>query len=69
MPRKQTPSAKLKAWQAVDRLFAKWDAEGWPEYEPDYDELSDRPTLSTLEAHDAKYTDAAQLAAWRQERG
>ena len=69
MPRKRTESAKLKAWRAVDRLLAKWDAEGWPEYDPDYDELSDRPTLSTLEAHDVQYVDSQQLAQWRQERG
>jgi len=58
----KTPSAKLKAWVALEKLFNELDAKGWPDDEAD--EL-DRPTLSAIDTH---YTDCAQLAQWRRER-
>ncbi len=56
--------------QLASKLRDDWFkpfADAWNDPAMDvYDEIIAPPTLSTVDAH---YTDAAQLAAWRQERG
>ena len=66
MARKRTQSAIDKAWRELEDMFTEWDTQIDHNLADEYGAIYYPPTLPTTEAH---YTDAAQLAAWRQERG